>query len=84
MILLGNKSDKADERQVKYEEAKKFADENNLLYFETSVIDMQNINEAFNFMINEILKSKNIENNNLNKNIILNEKEPRDCCQCCL
>ena len=34
IILIGNKSDLEEQRVVNYEEAKKFQDENQLLYFE--------------------------------------------------
>ena len=58
MIILGNKAD-MKEREIKTEEAKKFALEMKLPYFETSSITMQNINEAFDKMIKMILKSQN-------------------------
>jgi len=48
IILIGNKSDLEAQREVNYEEAKKFKDENQLLYFEeTSAKDGINTKEAF-------------------------------------
>ena len=49
IILIGNKSDLENERKVTYEEAKKFQEENKLLYFgETSAKTGSNAKEAFN------------------------------------
>ena len=48
IILVGNKSDLKDKREVTYEEAKKFKDENMLLYFEeTSAKTGINSKEVF-------------------------------------
>ena len=47
IYLIGNKSDLEDSRQVTYEEAKKYADENNLVFFETSALNGNNIEEIF-------------------------------------
>ncbi len=47
IYLIGNKSDLEDSRQVTYEEAKKFAEENNLIFFETSALNGNNIEEIF-------------------------------------
>ena len=58
MIILGNKVD-IKERVIKRQEAKEFAKEKNLPYFETSSMTMQNINEAFERMVKMILESEN-------------------------
>ena len=47
IYLIGNKSDLKDKRQVTEEEGKNFAEENNLLFFETSAKDGNNIQEIF-------------------------------------
>jgi Ras-related protein Rab-14 len=47
IFLIGNKSDLESTREVTYEEAKKFADENGLLFAETSAMNGQNVEEAF-------------------------------------
>ena len=46
MILIGNKSD-LEERQVSYEEAAKFAEENNLLFLECSAMNGDNVEQSF-------------------------------------
>ena len=47
IYLIGNKSDLEDKRQVTYEEGKQYADENNLVFFETSALNGNNIEEIF-------------------------------------
>jgi len=48
IVLIGNKSDLAEEhREVKYEEGKKIADENKILFAETSAFSASGIAEAF-------------------------------------
>ena len=46
-ILIGNKSDLEEEREVSYEEAKDFATENNLEFIECSAKNGLNVEEAF-------------------------------------
>ena len=48
ICLIGNKCDLEGKRAVSYDEGKNFADENNLLFFETSAKDGTNIQECFN------------------------------------
>ena len=48
ICLIGNKCDLEGKRAVSYDEGKNFADENNLLFFETSAKDGTNIHECFN------------------------------------
>ena len=48
IVLIGNKKDLEDKRQVSYEEAKKFKDENQLFYFEeTSAKTGVNVKKVF-------------------------------------
>ena len=47
ICLIGNKCDLEGKRAISYEEGKKFADDNNLLFFETSAKDGTNIQEIF-------------------------------------
>ena len=46
-ILVGNKADLAERREVELETATEFARQNNIPYIETSVIGRSNIKEAF-------------------------------------
>ena len=47
MILIGNKSDLNEQREVSFEEASRFAEENNLLFLECSAKNGDNVEQAF-------------------------------------
>jgi len=47
IALAGNKADLAGKRAVEFEEAQQYADENSLLFMETSAKTAQNVNEIF-------------------------------------
>jgi len=78
IVLIGNKNDLENERQISYDEGESFAEKNGLLFFETSAKTSSKIAEAFNTSALKILN--NIQNlgkdPNLNNGIkINNEKE---------
>ena len=94
IILIGNKNDLENERQVSYEEGESFAKENGLLFLETSAKTANNIAEAFNLSAMKILNNipKNVETiqkdnikidiDDSNKNVIKNSKQEnkKGCC----
>jgi len=47
IMLIGNKCDLEDRRAVQYEEGQQFAQENGLIFMETSAKTAQNVDEAF-------------------------------------
>jgi len=47
IALAGNKSDLANRRMVEYDEASNYAEENSLLFMETSAKNANNVNEIF-------------------------------------
>jgi len=47
IILVGNKKDLEDEREVTFIEASRFAQENNLMFLETSALTGDNVEEVF-------------------------------------
>ena len=59
LVLIGNKSDLEEEREVTYEEGSIFAQKNGMIFYETSAKTGKNINEVFINSTNEI--AKNIE-----------------------
>jgi small GTP-binding protein len=52
IMLVGNKLDLKASREVATDDAKRFAQKNNLLYIETSALDGENIQLAFQQTIN--------------------------------
>ena len=55
IYLIGNKSDLEDKRQVTEEEGRQFAEENNLVFFETSALNGNNIEEIFTQSATELV-----------------------------
>ena len=66
ICLVGNKSDLEGRRAVSYEEGKKFAEDNQIMFFETSAKDGSNITEIFNESANCLVDK--IESGQLNLN----------------
>ena len=61
-LLVGNKCDLESQRQVTYEEGKKFADQLGIKFVETSAKNSVNVDSAFFTMANEIKERVQIEN----------------------
>lgn len=55
LVLVGNFVDLKKQREVSYDEAKEFADNNNMLYFETSGETGENIDNMFNKVTEKII-----------------------------
>ena len=76
VILIGNKKDLEDKRQVSYEEGEAFAKENGLMFLETSAKTAYNVVESFNLSAEAILN--NIQTNGMdptaNSNVRLDDK----------
>ena len=56
LILIGNKSDLEDQRQVTKEQGEDKAKELDLAFLETSALSGNNLEKAFQIMINEVYK----------------------------
>ena len=56
IIVIGNKSDLDDKRQVSYEEGENFAKNKGYNFYETSAKTGENINEAFNDIFEQLYK----------------------------
>ena len=72
ILLVGNKSDLANQRSVLTIDAKDIAEKNNMLFIEVSALNSENINECFMLLLNEIYKDKILKDEQeiqVNKNI---------------
>jgi Rab family protein len=62
IMLVGNKVDLVDrnnkKREVTYEEGKVFAEENKLMFFETSALSSFKVNECFEDLLQEIYNER--------------------------
>eukprot|EP01119_Soliformovum_irregulare_P005414 TRINITY_DN17174_c0_g1_i1.p1 TRINITY_DN17174_c0_g1~~TRINITY_DN17174_c0_g1_i1.p1 ORF type:complete len:210 (+),score=31.21 TRINITY_DN17174_c0_g1_i1:41-670(+) len=58
VVLLGNKTDLDSKRAINYADAKAFADERKISYWETSAKAGTNLDEAFMDLVEQILKSR--------------------------
>ena len=78
LVLFGNKIDRnKDEWEVTQEEAKKFAEERNLTYFETSAKTKEGLKEGFSYIVNEAYE-KIKGNSNVNNNVIVLENKEEE------
>jgi small GTP-binding protein len=78
VVIFGNKCDLFENYEVENEEAKKFAKEHNLQYFETSAKQNVNVQEGFN-SIAEIAYEKYSGNNSLDLNKPKQKSDKRFC-----
>ena len=56
MVLVGNKSDLADKKQVSIEEGQELAEKYEMKFYETSAKTGKNVNEIFYDSVDEIAK----------------------------
>ena len=85
-ILLGNKIDLKDSREVPKEEGEEFSKSKNINFLEVSAKDGTNVKEAFDLLIADILKNnKNINNrkkigSRVLKPINIKKQKKKSCC----
>ena len=87
IIIIGNKIDMDDMRDINKEEADKFAKENNYKYFEASAKTGEGVDEAFREIVNQILdNSDKLEEIKEERKSIKIQEEPnnnqkkKNCC----
>jgi len=91
VMLVGNKSDLASVRSVPTEDAKNFAEQNGLLFMETSALESTNVEMAFNNVLAEIHKkvsSKEVTRGSISavslsspNALSTNAEEKKPCCK---
>lgn len=81
-VLVGNKCDKTEERQITEAEGKKCASDNHIHFYETSAKTGLNVNEVFMFITKEIVKNlPPQEDKTININDHKEDKEHNKCCK---
>ena len=82
-IIIGNKSDLNEQRTVSLNEINNYIKEIKSYYFETSAKNNENLNEAFIYLSNEIIKDKKKEEIyqlSGEKNSIFEDGNKKNCC----
>ena len=74
IMLVGNKSDLEDKREVQIDEAKKKAEQHKIAFCETSALKGNNIEQAFDSLIDEI--AKKVEKEKLSEVKVIKESIP--------
>ena len=82
--LVGLKADLYEEEEVREEEARKFVEDNNILFYLTSAKENIDVENCFNGIINEIIRKDEIENENKNIINLNNIKRKRPSKKGCL
>lgn len=77
IVLVGNKCDLPD-RNVDYEYAKQYANDNNILFIETSAKNDINVDNIFQIIVNNYDPSVNEDKNNIK--LLPKKKVERKCC----
>lgn len=74
IVLLANKIDLVEKRVVTAEQARTYADDKKIPYYETSAKENLNIKEVFEFIANKIKEKNNKIDSNINiNNVVVNQ-----------
>uniref|UniRef100_H3A6H8 small monomeric GTPase n=1 Tax=Latimeria chalumnae TaxID=7897 RepID=H3A6H8_LATCH len=86
IALSGNKADLANKRAVDYQEAQSYADDNSLLFMETSAKTSMNVNEIFMAIAKKLPKNEPQSagtNSGRGRGVDLTETTQQSKSQCC-
>ena len=82
IILIGNKVDEIETREITKDEGEKLASKLGVLYYEVSALTKDHIDKSFKWLVTDILRkkkiSKNIKNDGKKKKITLSEENNDD------
>lgn len=86
-LLVGNKADLADDKKVRSEDAKKFADTLGISFLETSAKNATNVEAAFLTMAKQLIQAKELQGvkqSPPNQSVLINsndnDRKGRACC----
>ena len=84
VILVGNKCDLEEERQVTYDQGKKIADQLGFTFFETSAKANISIRETIEKLVDVIMRrmSGSVDEDDQDEKVTLQEKEKSGGCAC--
>jgi len=83
IALSGNKADLAAKRVVEYEEAQAYAEDNGLLFMETSAKSSMNVQDIFTVIARKLPKNESVGGRSrdvVNVNEEPNQQQKRACC----
>ena len=87
IVLVGNKIDLNESREVSYKKGEEFAKNHGIKFFECSAKTQENVDKAFNCLINDIYDKHenefNINNEKINLGEKLGEKKKKEKKECC-
>jgi small GTP-binding protein len=75
LIIIGNKIDMEDAREISIENAEKFAGENNYKYFETSAKTGVGVDDAIRDLVNQVLKQAGPDDQKQSRNTSVQIKD---------
>lgn len=94
ICVVGNKSDLVNDRQVKFLEGARLCQENNLIHFECSALNGENIDEVFTTVAKHIMNK--IDNGiidpssvvsygskKIKEDVVLTNLKPQSCSKSC-
>ncbi|XP_076356944.1 ras-related protein Rab-5C-like [Tachypleus tridentatus] len=86
IALAGNKADLANKRAVEYEEAQAYAEENGLLFMETSAKTAMNVNDIFLAIAKKLPKNEQLASGlpgHGRRGVDLSENQQQTSSGCC-
>lgn len=79
VILLGNKTDLKDQRQISSKEGAELAEKNGFIFMESSCVDNYNVSNAFETLI-QITNTELKKLNSKNLELKIKKKKNKNCC----
>jgi len=82
-LLVGNKADLIEEKQVPEDTAQRFAEKLSIPFLETSAKTATNVDAAFLTMAKELIKTREKQNNDPSQKVTLRPVQPNKPKKCC-